>query len=505
MTNSFVTNAHYQSGNNWKQTENGADALYSTGSSVLNFYSQSGAIRNREDSFVIRIFEQALKENPVLAIRSLFHARSIARNGVTGNGERKIFRTILNWLGNKYPRIVEKIIHFVPEYGRWDDLFVLIGTMSESEMVDFVGNQLAQDIVSFNDNENVSLLAKWMPSINTSSQETVNKAKFFSRKFDFTPGEYRKTLSALRNYIDIVESKMSSNNWEAIDFEKVPSQAMSKLRKAFGKHQNSRFLQYLEAVKSGEKKINAGTLNPSDIFTKLGFVGPNDMRNWEDSLQVMWDNLPDYVDNTNILVMADTSGSMNGLPMTISVSLAVYFAERNKGAFKNLFMTFSETPEFVSLRGKTLDEKVRGIKGIVANTNLEAAFEKILQLAITKRISQEDMPKALVVISDQEFDSATSGGFSRSRNGLRSNFTELMEEKFINAGYEMPVIVYWNADSRHDEGTFHAHQTQKGVQLVSGQNASTFKNVINVLNGKPHATPYEAMLEVLAQFDKIQI
>jgi hypothetical protein len=504
MTNSFAYNAQVQSGNNWKLTENGADAMVSTNSNVLNFFSQSGAIRTRDDSFVIKLFENAFNENPLLAIRSLFHARSIARNGLTGNGERKVFRTILQWLGNKKPGIANKIIQYVPVYGRWDDLFVLIGTKSEKEMVSFVANQLDQDVMDNHNNNPISLLAKWMPSINTSSVETVNKAKFFCSKFDLSFSEYRKALSTLRNQIGIVEQKMSSNNWEEIEFEKVPSQAMSKLRKAFGRHDPSRFVSYLEAVKNGEKKINAGTLNPSDIFEKMGFGGPNYISNWEEPLQILWDNLPDYVDGSNILVMADTSGSMNGKPMTISVSLAVYFAERNKGDFKNLFMTFSESPEFVNLKGKNLADKVRNIQGIVANTNLEAAFDKILSLAVKNRIPFEDMPKALVIISDMEFDSATGTNY-RGIGGLKKNFTELMSNKYHQAGYEMPMIVYWNADSRNDEGTFHAHSNQKGVMMVSGQSASTFKNVINVLNGKPQTTPYEAMLEVLEQFNQVVI
>lgn len=214
-------------------------------------------------------------------------------------------------------------------------------------------------------------------------------------------------------------------------------------------------------------------------------------------LEAQWKALPNYVSGeNNVLVMSDTSGSMesdNGLPMATSIGLAVYFAERNKGAYKDLFLTFSESPQFVKLSGNTLAEKISNIESIVANTDLERAFDLILQVAVSNNVSADEMPKSLIIISDMQFDGARGSG--------GETFFNSMKKKFASKGYEMPVVIYWQVSAR--SSAFQAEHKDANVILVSGQGVSSFKAVLNNV-GK---TPWDFMIETLSDpmYDVVKI
>jgi hypothetical protein len=320
-------------------------------------------------------------------------------------------------------------------------------------------------------------------------------------------------LSALREHIKITERYMSAKDWDEIAYSQVPSHAMKNYRKAFSKHDGERFGQYIESVTKGEAKIHSGTLYPYDILVAAGltynrFRGNDHFTIKDDPvLEEQWKALPNYIkEGKNILVMSDTSGSMeamNGLPMAISISLAIYFAERNMGTYKNLFLTFSEHPEFIQLKGKTLKEKVECVESIVANTDLEAAMDLILKVALDNHVSQEEMPEALVIISDLQFDAATSdseyGYWNRATK--KQTFHKSMENKFEQAGYKIPKIVYWQVSQR--QVAIQAREDDENVMLVSGASTSTFKSIIDNI-GK---TPWESMLQILSDpiYDVVSI
>jgi len=470
---------------NFTRTNNGATALKSTKSFVLDFFAQAGAIRERSQSQVEDMFIKAFVEEPLLATKALFYARDIRE----GLGERSVFRIALKYLANNYPDIVKKNMNNIAEFGRYDDLFVLFDTPCELEMVELVMYQLVSDIKDSRQGKPISLLSKWMPSENTSSPATVALAHNFIKAFGWSPKVYRKTLTELRKTIKIVETFMSEKNWAEISYPTVPSKAMTNYRKAFSKQDADRFVAYLGSLKKGETKINASTLYPYDILEKAGlnmpYHGNMQLSSLDPVLQAQWDALPNYVDGkNNILVMADTSGSMRGRPMATSVGLAIYFAERNKGAYKDLFLTFSSKPSLVQLVGNNLAEKVRCVPSIVANTNLELAFDLVLGVAVKNSVPQEEMPKALVIISDMQMDSCMEGR-------RYETFYDSMEKKYANAGYVIPNVVFWNVNSTRDTHQVDANKT--GVQLYSGQSPSTFKGVVQNI-GK---TPYDTMLQVL--------
>jgi hypothetical protein len=357
---------------------------------------------------------------------------------------------------------------------------------------------------------NISLLGKWMPSINTSSKKTISLAKRFIKEFGMSEREYRKMLSALREHIKITERYMSAKDWDEIAYSQVPSRAMKNYRKAFSRNDGTRFGEYIENVKKGDEKIHSGTLYPYDILvaadlTYNRFRGNDHFTiNDDPVLEEQWKALPNYIKKAiNILVMSDTSGSMQGLPMCVSIGLAIYFAERNMGAYKDLFLTFSEHPEFVQLKGKTLKEKVECVESIVANTDLEAAMDLILKVALDNHVSQEEMPEALVIISDLQFDAATNdseyGYWNKPTK--KQTFHKSMENKFEQAGYKIPKIVYWQVSQR--QIAIQVREDDENVMLVSGASTSTFKSIIDNI-GK---TPWESMLQILSdpQYDVVQI
>lgn len=301
------------------ETENGGRALSSTGDGLLNLFAVLGALRSRPHD-VIEKFDDAYNEDADLATKMVFYGRDV-RGGL---GERTVARLMLHRLAEINPSVVNCNIQNIVQYGRWDDLFVLFDTECENAMLNTISTQLSADLIAMREDKPVSLLAKWMPSINTSSRNTVALAAKLVRALEMTPATYRKTLSKLRRYIDVVEVKMSANEWEKINYEHVPSKAMSNYNGAFENHDSVRFLNYLNDVKEGKAKINASTLYPYDIIEKLR------CRDNLDTCDLQWKALPNYVEgDNNFLVMADVSGSMMGRPMATSVGLAIYFAERS--------------------------------------------------------------------------------------------------------------------------------------------------------------------------------
>lgn len=472
----------------WTKTENGADVKNTTDSALLDMFATIGSMRSRSEDEIIQKFELAFQEDPLGAMRCLFYARDI-RGGL---GERRVFRVLLPYIAEKHNFKLNINLELVPEYGRWDDLYCLIGTKSEDIMWKIIKAQLLEDKMCMESDKPCSLLAKWLKNPKTSGKESRRLAVYTAKKLGMRLEEYKKLCSKLRRYIDVVEVKMSEGQWGTINYPAVPSRAMLRYRNAFSRHDEERFNEYLNQVQSGEQKINSATLYPYDIVEKILYKG-------EDGkvLEAQWNNLPDYVDSdVNAVVMADVSGSMTGRPMATSIGLAMYFAERNKGAYHNLFMTFSGNPQFVSVKGNTITEKIRFISRAnwQMNTDLEKALLKILDVAIENHCSQEEMPKSLIIISDIEIDWCTN-------QKHRENFYDYVSRVYEEHGYKIPNVVFWNVNSRHD--VFLADKHRKGVQLVSGQSASAFKNLIGCVD----QTPIEMMYSVLnsERYQAIQI
>ena len=475
----------------WTRTENGAVALNTTGTALLDLFSTIGALRERKPIEIETMVEEAYKEDALGTVKCVFYARDVRE----GLGERNTSRIALSYLAKKHPEAVKENIHLIGEYGRWDDVYCLIGTPVEDEMWKVVDKQFREDIINMNANKPISLLAKWLKSVDTSSEESKSLGRYTAEKLHlvndkkdwkrYTP--YRFYLKCMRAYIKVVEKDMCANNWENIQYDEVPSRAAMIYRNAFNKHDNERYSEFINKVNSGEAKINASTLYPYDIIDKYC------LHDWysywskeEDAtVEALWANLPNYVQpGTNAIVIADTSGSMSGRPMNSAVGLAVYFAERNTGAYHNMWMNFSNHPSWQILKGKSLIQKLNSIdmSNWSSSTNMHAAFRLVLETAVKNHIAPEEMPKSIIVISDMEIDYC----------GYRDwTFYDKMRAEYMQEGYEIPQIIFWNVNSRHD--VFHADNSRKGVILCSGQSSTTFKNLINSIG----MNPVEYMYSVL--------
>ena len=480
-------------------TENGAIAYKTTNSALLDMFAVIGALRNRPSEEIINKFTKAFAEDQLLAMKMLFYARNI-RGGL---GEKRTFRILINYMAKYHADVMRKNIDLIPIFGRWDDLYELVGTELEDDAFEVINNQLANDLVLLKRGKPISLLAKWLHSTSGVSHKSMKLGKLTAKKLHLSYKEYRQILSKLRKELNIVERNMSANEWNKIAYSEVPSLAMKKYRNAFKEHNLIEFKEYIEKVKTGEEKINAKTLYPYNIleagelmtFWRTDTLG---LTKWDEVLEEQWKALPNYVEGeNNILVMADTSGSMQGRPLCTSVGLAIYFAERNQGPWHNKFLTFASKPSFIDLKGTNLQEKVSCIPNIIDNTNIEAAFELVLETALRNNLSQADMPKAIIIISDMEFDNAQDDRIvSRydNREKVIAKRNKLMDEiayKFQQNGYVIPKIIYWNADSRND--TYHAISENKNVAMVSGQSVSTFRTVLMAID----ENPYDTMLKTL--------
>ena len=461
-----------------KLTENGAVSYDRLNNSLVTLFGQIGALRPRSKEEIEDKFTLAFNEDNLLATKMMYYAGDIRE----GLGERRTFRICLHWLAKNYPEIVKKNLHLIPYFNRWDSIFELIDTPCEDEMWDLIDYQLTEDIKAYGKDKSCSLLAKWMPSCNASSKKTRQLAKKALYKLGYNERAYRRMLSILRTYIKVVEKDMSLNNWNKINYESVPSRAMSIYGNVFQRHDMNRFNQYIADVNNGKKKVNAKVLYPYDIV--------RDFTDWSTHknplAEQQWKALPNYVEGENdYIVMADVSGSMEGRPMETSIGLAIYFAERNKGDYHNLYMTFTKEPHFIKINeGATLREKVRQVMNtdVGYNTDLEKAFNYILEHAINSDINPNEMPKALIVISDLEIDNYIQ------TYGL--DFIGEMKKKFATYSYTLPTLVLWNVEARND--TF-LSQDEK-VLYISGQSPSAFKNLLGCLNGK---TAYDLMIETL--------
>jgi hypothetical protein len=464
--------------------EKGAVSYATTESTVLDWFSSGGAMRNEDDAKIQAVFAKAFAEDKLLATKVAFYIRDIRG----GQGQRKSFRAVLVWLAANYPAVVKKNLALIAEFGRWDDLLVLLGTSLESDVVELISLQLKADLRSAKSDGQVSLLAKWLPSENTSSKTTRAQAQKLTKLLGLTPKKYRKTLSGLRSLANIVERAMCSKDWTGIQYEKVPSRASMIYRDAFSKHDPAGYAKWKSAAFLGEAKVNAGTLYPYDIVQKVLAGEANE------TLELLWRNLPDLLTGSvhKGLVVCDTSGSMGSWtegnpkntkvrPMDIAVSLAMYFAERCEGPFKDYFITFSARPALQKLQGATLYDRAKNLSQADwgMKTDVQAVFDLILNRAVSGNLKQADLPEAIYIVSDMQFDSC--GG---NRN------LDVIQQKFATAGYKMPLLVFWQIRYSSDKV---ALSNEKGVVMVSGFSPNALASILKLEKPK-EVTPYELML-----------
>ena len=480
---------------NYAMTENGALAYRTTGKALLDLNFAVASLRSASPVDIANRFEKAFFEDKVIAMKWLFYARDI-RGGL---GERRLFRTVFGNMASTNPEYVAPLIRLVPEYGRWDDLWCLLDTKLAKTVLEVVAEQLKADILGMEKGESISLLAKWLPTAKSSNASTRKYARQIINFIGVDEKTYRKTKTKLLKHLDVVEVKMSSNRWDEIKYEAVPSRANLRYNPAFLRHDEERRREFLSKLEKGEVKINAGTLFPHDIVHKYmeSYGWSCGVREYDATLEGLWKALPDTVKGCgNTIVVADGSGSMTtsvgGTSVTaldVANALAIYFAERSSGQFKDNYITFSRRPQLVDLsKGKNLREKIQIAlrHDEVADTNVEAVFDLILTTAITNGMSQDELPENILIISDMEFNRCAYA----NRGSLDARLFQVIAKKYADAGYKLPRLVFWNVNSR--TGAIPIKENDLGVALVSGFSTNIVKMVMS-----NQTDPYACLLEAL--------
>ena len=493
--------------NNYTLTENGAITYRSTLNGLLDLFALGGAYRTRSDADCINLFKKAFEENETYALKCLFYLRDIRG----GQGERRFFRVIIKWLANNYTEAIRRNLEHIVTYGRWDDLYVFVGTPLEKDAFKLMRDQLALDVTC----KTPSLLAKWLKSENTSSLESKRLGNKTRMAFGMTHREYRKTLSILRDRINVLERLMSAGRWDEIEFDKIPSRAGMIYKNAFARHDIERMKSekdvqsYEDFAKDKNTRVNAEPLYPFEVVAEAFKLTRGNSYSWhtqrqnsniplDDTNRLMinkyWQNLEDYFQGASLdaLCVVDTSASMWGTeasaPINVAISIGLYCAEKAKGPFAGHYVSFSSRPQLIETSGVDFCDKVERIyrTNLCENTNIEATFDMLLDTALKNRCKQSDLPKSIVIVSDMEFDQArgTHGRYSASKQTLM----EGIRRKWEAAGYEMPNLVFWCVQARQDNIPM---KVENGISMVSGFSPVLFEQI---MQGK---TAYDLMLAKL--------
>lgn len=497
-------------------TENGAFGYRTSGKNLLDMNFSVTSFRNKTENEIIKKFADTFYENKLLAIKWLFFASDVRE----GLGERRLFRICLKYLGKNHSELIKPLLNLIPMYNRWDNLLCLLDTQLSDDIILIIKNQLDKDIKNMSENKPISLCAKWLPSANTSSKESKRLAHIIINKLDITEKKYRKTLAKLRSYSNVVEVLMSNKEWSNIDYSLVPSRANLIYNKAFLRNDEQRRRKYLESLEKGETKINAGVLFPHDIVHKYCenlyslYDKGQDLKK-DETLEQLWKALPDFVNgNSNTICVADGSGSMsykvgnsNISCLDVANALAIYFAEHSKGQFKDTYITFSQSPKIVNFsKARSLIEKIQIAlrNNEVANTNIEAVFNLILQTALNKKMKQEDLPQNILILSDMEFDYCVVDNTNNNNNFKR--LFEILSQRYKDNGYKLPRLIFWNICSRTN--TIPIKENELGVALVSGfsptivnmvlsNSLDAYECLLNQINSKRYQPIEDAIKDLI--------
>ena len=474
-------------------TENGAITYTSTLNNNLDFFAMASAKRDTPED-AVRLFIAAYQEDPATAILNLFYCRDVRG----GQGERNIFRLCLGEIDRNYLEN-EEFLKLIPEYGRWDDLMMLLLKFGGREKVSkviakIVADQISKDLRS----EYPSLCAKWIPLGNcVSNKDKKIVAKTLVNILGMSEKNWRKIITPIRQKLNLVETKLTERDYSSIEYDKLPSRAFNKYKTAFFKNDEERIKEFLAAVSRGEKKLNANCIYPYEIVSQIrqklridyysghssslfGRISPSDLTTYTE----MWKALPEFNLKGNVLTVVDVSGSMftkissssNAEAIDVSTSLGIYTSEHNTGIFKNHYISFSEEPKLISLHPNfTIIDKLKYIYTTDAglNTNVQAVFDCILNAMRNKDVPKEECPSVILIISDMEFDCIEhSAYYSHGRRSGGTNYEEI-RHKYSQYGYDMPQLVFWNVMSRHDNVP--VRRDQNGVVLISGMSPAILR------------------------------
>lgn len=450
-------------------TRNGAFSYKKTTSNRVNlFYKTCRGIDNKE---LYELLDESWSEDKLDTLKLIAYTRDIRG----GKGEREIFRKMLEWLSKKDPEVLKNNLKQLLEFCRYDDIFVLFNTQLEEFCVDLLVDTIKKDNVS---KDSVTLLAKWLPSENNSTDKKYKITKKICEKMKITPRIFRKKyLTPLRKKIDIIETKLCQKLYSDIDFSKIPSYAMKKYKKLFEKSIQEEFTLYKSKLSKGETKINSDILFPHEIVKQY-----MDNKEVDIIFEEQWKNISQKTNKLkDCLVLSDVSGSMEGTPMYVSIALGILISSNTSENFRDLVLTFETNPRFHNIKADTLLKKIQILSKAPwgGSTNFYRAMLKILEVSVQNNIKQEDMPKKLIVISDMQFDMADRSYYS--------NYQSLVN-LYKTKGYDVPGVVFWNVNGCSKDSPVN-DQNEQNVSLVSGFS----KDILNCILEGNDFSPYSTM------------
>ncbi len=432
-------------------TTNGMATNHSSLDPCMDLFFVAGATRQWSEEMILRQFSLAFTADPELAVKILFWARDVR----AGAGERRFFRIGLAYLAGLRGESLRELLPLVPEFGRWDDLFALASGRWQGEVLELIREGLLE--------KRDGLLAKWLPR----KGPFANQVR---RHLRLDPKAYRKLIVGLSK---TVEQNMCGGHWDQTLYAQVPSQAMNRYRRAFLRHDPHRFQLYLKKVLEGKEKVNAGAIFPHQLYLKMKQALYEKGANFElekMGINEQWKALPDYLAGTNerMLPVCDVSGSMEGLPMAVSVALGVYLSERNPSIFRDAFITFSKHPQLQHLQGDLWDRVLQLEQAEWGmNTDLEAVLRLVLNTAVRGNLPESEMPTKLLIISDMEFDQACTP---------KQRAIDMISRQYLRAGYRRPGIVFWNVNGR--SGNVPVPAKLQRTALVSGFSPAILRSVL---------------------------
>ena len=469
-------------------TENGDLSYSSTLNANLDFFGRAGSLRYDYDE-AVKLFLLAYVEDDILALKNLLYLRDIR----DGYGERDLFRKILLSLldNNYFDEEIKKVIDYIPEIGRYDDLIYLLNTNNEEAkkyIITCIKAKILEDMYLYSEGKPISLLAKWMPSINTSSKETRKMALYLSRElFEGDNAEYRKTLSKLRKHIGIIETNLTNKDY-TFNYNEVPGKALMKYVNAFMRNDEKRYREFLDDLKKDNKKLQekAEKLMPYEIIRLI--------KHDEELANSMWDSLDKTSHNLRTIVVRDGSGSMKYgcggiIPLDIADALAIYMSERINGDMKNKFITFSSKPELVEFKeGMSLSQKVNFLENYYdcSNTDIEKTYNLIYE--VNKNLEKDERIESVIIVSDMQFDP--------SYCGCNVSTFDVLKKKFEEAGMKLPKMVFWNVSNKKQ---VFASQDLEYVQYISGFSKNIFTNIVEGVE----INAIDLMVNVLSKYDEI--
>lgn len=547
MENKFIEAMGFKNNGQLTLTENGATALYSTNSVLVDQFGLAGNYRGRDIEDVFEDQRAAWEENPDLALRFPFYLRMVTRktkvNGdnVTdkvqnGQGARdEAFKRLL-WIAKNHYDSFEKNIWLLPIVGSWKDIWTLmfydksfkVNALKRKDMFKILECGLASDT-------HVDLVKKFMPRIKASKKCTtewtifMNKvAKKFANYLGVNVAKYNH-LKASGTAHDF-QKVICGRQYDKIKWNCIPGRALMLL--TTGKFLENHDLtdNYVEWVKNQPvakftgyvfelmkrfRNAVGGRVYYGEYYNRLLKSVPISVKYTLDAQFAGLVNQAkeDGAITENVLVALDTSGSMgqevDGLKGTtcgdIATSLALFFSELNTGAFHNKVIMFDDVSYPFDLTGDSFCDKIAQLPSVpCGSTNFQSVIDELVKIRVEHpEIPLEEYPTTILAVSDMQFN--PSRHYLRRRRHESTNQEAALDKlrKVFPSEYVDSVkFVWWNCASRKQ--TFEATADTENTVFVSGFDGSIMSMLLGEeekpAGEKPKKlTPEEVVVKALTQ------